>query len=552
MSVATARFYQMRGSISSGEYPLFTIDQDLSGFLVGSTDVKYAKGLQTVIDVPMFAGWEYVNVIEIDGQYYWATMSEESTTVNGSVTFVLDFMGPTSFFRRYATAKGNWHKLPTRSGYMRQQVMNDVMKIKDSEVFGSLICPEECYWVQASGLDSNNEVQIYGFFVKYAGVGAIDFYPDGVAINASENKVYPTVRDLFKSISDTLPGLTAQTLIDVSISKRCPFYFESGDADYGTRNYIQLKLTSGGSAVEPTKVNTNGTYVYDLTPSNPLEILGTLFNFASESVELDLSNYEIDCGTVSVMDWNKNSVMEIIPTDSDALTITANMYMDVSGVYTIITSGDQQITLTEGKIPYFESTWDTYRAYQMDTDRMAMNNAIEYARQQAELDAITGVMNTAINAATTGVMAGAVSGSGLAGAGVGIASQIAGTAVSLYASDRQRQLTELKAKNDYELSQKKAVQRPQTAYNTAYGIVYCNLNEKNPLRVTIAVPNHLDSAYYAAWCGDMGYPAEGVKNVTIGYGYYQGKLLNNAIEQTGMYWDRCNETFMNGFKFVTP
>lgn len=552
MSVATAHFYQMRGSISSGEYPLFSENQDLSGFEISSASVRYAKGMQTVIDVPMFSGWENVNVVELDGQYYWATMCTESTTVNGSVTFVLDFMGPTSFFRRNASVKGNWHKLPTRSGYLRQQMMNDVVKIKEVELFDELDCPEGIYWMQASGLDSSNKIQIYGWFVEYMNFGVLDFAIGGVPCDDTGTKYYPTVRELFKSVSDTLPGLTAQTLIDVSISKRCPFLYEQQNTQLPSTKYIQLKKLIGSPTIAPGKINNNGAYVYDLTPDNALEVIDTLFQPASTTVTLDLSNYEIDCGSVAIMDWNKNSVMQIMPTDSDALTITASMYVDLSGVYTIIRSGDQQITITEGKMPYFENTWDTYRAYQMDTDRMAMNNSIEYARQQAELDAVTGVMNTAISAASTGVMAGAITGSKGAAVGVGILSQVAGTTVSLYASDRARQLSELKAENDFKLSQKKAIQQPQTAYNLGYGQIYCKLNEDNPLCVTISVPNHLDSAYYSAWCSDMGYPAEGVKNTTVNYGYYQGKLIVNSLEQSGMYWDRCNETFMNGFKFVAP
>lgn len=552
MSVGTVRFYRMRGSLSSGEYPLFSQGQDLSAFLVGSATVKYAKGLQTHISVPVFTGYDTANIAELDGQYYWVTEFRESTTVNGSVEYVLDFCAPTSFFRRSDSVKGNWHKLPYRSGYMRQQIMNDVIKVKDRVLFDELDCPDNLYWVQASGIDSDNKVQIYGWFVEYLDSGVLDFaYGAGYLCDASGTHHYPTIYELYKSISDTLPGLTAQTLIDVSISKRCPFRFIQASTEIPSRKYVQLKgLLS--PAVAPNTTNANGRYLYDMTPDNISELLDVMIERATATITLNLSDMETDCGNVAVMDWNRNTVMQIIPTDIAALTITASMYTDISGVFTIISSGDQQITLTEGKMPYFENTWDTYRAYQMDSDRMAMINAIEYARQQAEIDVVTGVMNTAINAASTGVMTGAITSSKRAGVGVGILSQVAGTAVSLYASDRQRQLSEMKAENDFLLSQKRAIQQPQTAYNTAYGQIYCKLNEINPLCVTVSLPDHMNADYYTNWCNDMGFPAEGVSSESIRTGFYQGKILSNSVTRTGMYWDRCNEIFMIGFKFVTP
>lgn len=556
MTVATARFYRMRGSLSSGEYPLFSQNQDLSSFLVSTADVKFAKGLQTRLTVPMFTGYEGVNIVELDGSYYWATEFRESTTVSGSVEFVLDYAAPTSFFRSGNTVKGNWHKLPTRTSYLRQQMMNDVMKIKDSELFDDLDClGAKQFWVQISGYDANNNMLLYGFFVEYLYDNqSLGFFNYGDYCDPTDlTKRYPSMLDLFTSISDTLPGLDARRLIDVSISRRCPYYTIAEPITGGLLDYAyQIKTTEVMSSGEvPDIVNNLGSYVYRLNKSSTSE---PVFNpkFAEQTVTLSLSDYEIDCGAVSIVDWNRNNIMQILPTDSEGLTIKAQMYTDMTGIYTILTSGDQQITLTEGKLPYFENMYDTYRAYQLDTDRMAMHNAIEYARYQAETDMITGALNTAVSSASTGVMAGAITGSGMAGAGVGIISQIAGMGISMYASDRARELSETKAKNDFELSKKRAIQQPQTAYNVAYGQVYCILNLVNPLRITVSLPNHLDSSYYSAWCGDMGYPAEGVKTVSVRNGYYQGKLINNGIGQTGMYWDECNKVFIQGFKFISP
>ena len=564
MTTGLAKFYNMRGSLSSGEYPLLDTDMDLSEYLISSATVKYAKGLQTLIRVPTFTSYDVVNIVELDGMYYWVSEWKESTTYSGSVEMVLDFMGPTSLLRRGDAAKGNWHKLPANySPYLRDSVTNDMMIEKSSvrptdiEVgtIGqySVIDPTVTrigFWYQIIGYDSDGNMKKWGGFMPYS-VEHKRFDPedrimDTYSSGSGTKAVYPNIWDLIKNIN-AYTGLQADRILDFSISARCPYKIYR-DPHLPYQVALQLYDSLGTTVTRGTNVR-NATvsgqsyafYLYDLT-TYP-------YALQEQTVTLNLTDMQRAIGMVGIKDWNNNTIVSI--PNSDTIEVSFQTVGDIAGIYTIIKADNVNMAIPEGKLPYLSNNWMDYLAYQMDTDRMSMENAIKYAQYEKETDLMGGLANTAINAVSTGVMTGAIAGN-YAGAITGAASGLAGLGVSIYQSDRAYELAEMKARDSFALSQKQAKLQPQTAYNVGYGTIYCTMNGVSPLRLCLSMPKNIDSDYYEAWLQEFGYPAEGVMEATIEEGYYQGQLITDAIADSGMYWDEMNKTFMKGFKFVNP
>ena len=102
---------------------------------------------------------------------------------------------------------------------------------------------------------------------------------------------------------------------------------------------------------------------------------------------------------------------------------------------------------------------------------------------------------------------------------------------------------------DYELTQKKAVNQPQTAYNAAYGLQYLYMNMINPLSFDTFLPKDLTENYFTNWTKQYGYPAEGIRTAQIEPGYYQGSIINDGT-LSGIYFDELNADFMRGFRFI--
>ena len=552
MSVSLAKFYKMRGSLSSGEYPLFTSGQNLTHLLISSATVKYAKGLQTKLTVPAFTGWDIVNIVELDGQYYWVTLSKESTTYNGSVEFTLDYMGPTSFFRSGASVKGIWNRTPTnKCTYMKDNIMNDYMIVKstnlttldldkssvningDSHVYA--------YWVQITGYDSNGDLKQYGGFVgynaKFNGFDYVQIQGSGVDL-----VLYPLLEDLISNIGTYTEGLDVNGIIDFSISKRCPYKYQrtTGTASTNYQNYCYKLLDAANDPLTPD-IGPSGYKMYRIDNKALIENTAT--------VTITPTDMDRHIGSLDVRDWN-NNVIANIPMLSSSVAINIRVHSDWSGIYTIMQYSDAMITVPEGKLPYIQNNYDTYRAYQMDTDRQVMLNAINNARYQRETDQMVAVGNTVVST-TSGLAMGMLTGN-IASASLGAISGLASGVVNAYEADRNYELTNIRIKQDFELSKKKALNQPQSNYNVAYGLIYCAMNEINTLRIVMSEPNNIDNAYYTSWRDNFGYPAEGLIDLTISNGYYQGKLISDDYDKSGMYWDECNKTFMQGFKFIDP
>lgn len=550
MSIGMARFYKMKGSLSSGEYPLFANDQDLTGYLVSSAEVKYAKGLQTRIEVPTFTGFDTVNIVEIDGMYYWVTAWHESTTYNGSVSMTLDFMGPTSLYKSGDTIKGNWHKTPTaHCKYMGQVISNDVMQESRYVALPKLPTIKlggkdwPLFWYQVVGYDNNNAIKRYGGFMAYDEQRGLDQNTLLTSPNASAT--YPTYAVLLNDIT-TFTGILAENVLDFSISERCPYPYTITHAS-SSLDYVALNT----GTVETHTAHGITWGMYDLTSVD--------YGKANWTVSLNLSEMERALGQVIVKDCNANNLMTIPASKSATIDLAVATFADMSGIYTMLSHGDQVISMREGQLPYLGNTWETYRAYQLDTDMMQLqynfeNNKynLETARKVAEGNATVSAMQSAGQSMSMATISPTAGLGGLVGAGFGIGASLGKLEIDKYELGRNYDLQNRQAQQDFILSQKTAINQPQTSYNNGYGTIYCHDSVHNISKMSLIMPYNMNSTYFDNWVAQFGYPAEGVMDIDAEIGYYQGKLLSGDSDDSGMYWDETNKIFNQGFRFIYP
>lgn len=554
MTTGTANFYKMRGSLSSGEYPLFSANQNLTSYLVHSVGVRYAKGLQTTVTVPAFTGYETANVVEIDGQYYWVTEWQESTTVNESITFVLDYMAPTSMLRRSETIKGNWKRTPALSRASLQDSVSSSPYLETRTIeLSDLDCPpatsfnnEMLYWMQISGHDNSGNPKRYGLFIQWIKNRHKFQWSNPPYYDTSTE--YVPLGVLLTNLS-TYTGMTESDIDDISISKRCPYTFVQGSTNYSGHYWTKLIPAGGMSpSVLPATI-INGYAIYDI---NAAEFAGTPggFQVNTANITISLSSSERLISHISIRDWNSNNIMTIPGGAYSSIQITATMHADAGGIYTIIQAGETQIAIPEGKMPYYGNAYDNYMAYSMNYDRLAMQYAKQNADYNLETDNAVSLGN-GVSSMLSGLMIGGMTGNPITAIS-GVMSGVAGGATSYYQSSRAKELGYRQADQNFELSKRRALDQPTGGYNVGYGTSYALLNEMSPLHVSIRKPSVASSTYLSSWAEQYGYPSEGVLSISVINGYYQGILLSDTSDKSGMYWDELNRTAQTGFKFVTP
>lgn len=551
MSTATARLYRMRGSLSTGEYPLFSSGQDLSGYLKATYTVKYAKGLQTRIDVPTFTGYEDVNIVELDGSYYFVVAWQESTTYNGSVTYMLEYMAPTSLLRSASSVTMYLERSPTylcdylTDDWTRGLVAFDENNALDVGNDAAFQDGDSMYWVQITGVDNNSDIRRFGFFAKVTNDG--DFAdPDVYTSIRSPNGFYPSIADAINNIGEIVP-FSGSAVKDVSISRRCPYDYMFVQSTSPPNPWTVAIKSSNDTAVNPSQNGSSTLLTYDVDDlirnNTPKSSLKTITFTPTDAMKLS--------GNYIIRDWNKNSIATF--PIAEGSTFYSQTFGDVSGLYTIITNGYRTMTIPEGKLPWSTSTWDDYKAYQMAGDRQALSNAMSYANQEREMQRYAAA-GEAITSAISGAMVGAFTMAGNpAGAGVGLITGGITAITSGYQNQISYELNMARLQDDQILTETRARLGMGSGYNTPYGLIYVTLTiEDANLVIGYDVPLNDAATLLTAYVDRVGYPCEGSHTVSIQNGYYKGYIPAGSTSNNGMYFDDLNRRLRQGFKFVSP
>lgn len=549
--IGNAEFYQLYGCLSAGMYPLRNGDETP---LHTVQNVKFRDGMQTQIDVPSFTGIHTVNMCKLNGRWYWITSCTEKTAANGQYTMTLEYAGPTDMFVFEDRIDGTWKRTPyMTTDYLKDTVSDDVMVIKqynDQVGFQLTYDDKPLYFWHVAGYDAGNNIKRFCGFFTYDPVTMTterviaSVIPDSQDVDIPY--YYPDFEDLFKDMNGIL-GILAENVIDFSISVRLPY--ETYVYERAGYRYVEIGNQAG---VTPSDHGSSGLFTYEISPTE-------LIPYASvEEVTAirDMDAIKRMTGRFSVMDWNGNNIMDIpsqlcesdpLSPDDKRMALRCQTICDINGIYSILEVGNMVVTVPEGKLPYNSDTWATYKAYQMDTDRTAMQNSIIFSEHQSETNRIMNLTGAIAGGAQTGIMTGIMAGNPLAAA-AGIPFGIIDAVANNWQRERSLELAKMQAQADFDLSQKRAVNQPQSSFNAGYGLIYCALNALRPMKLCYWNYKNMTSGKLDAYFNMFGYPAEGTFDIDVIAGFYKGMLP--AIYGAGQFYDRTNEIFMNGFRFV--
>lgn len=584
--LTTARFYDLPVSLTTGEYPLFTSGGPPIHHIVQTVEnVKVTKDMDQDLIVPTFDGYETISMVYLYGVgWFWVTGVETSTIYNETLVFHLRYAASTSNLLYQDNLKGIWTKTPFRDPHL-QQTISSAPKVVGVKVSYptmssttnnySIIETHETvktYWVQitsknyinqSNSVVSNSRLTRYGLFACRQGTVENDWSRKVISGPATDT-VYPNIEDCINNVEKYL-GITADSIVDISVLPICPYMWsekveEITDGDATKTRYSTSLVTSDGLVIEPkigkdisvvypilgTKTYKYRCYNLDVNQAWENSGVSIITGYVENPLSLTLSLLERQAvtGSIEVRDWMDNVVGRFPMYGSTRETFMLYFSCDTSGLYTIIkqSTGGAHITLPSLKLPWVGSQWETYKAYSMDTDRLAN----QYAQQQYDLQYKQDMTNAVFNG-VIGAGVGAAVGGPAAGIGalVGGVSTLASGAVSGYLG---REQNNLKLQQDQKLTEHRIRSSPGTAYSTTYGINQLDIHERFIGGIYLIAPADLTDATYKEYVAQFGHPAEGVQILTMQEGYYQGRILA-AEEMTGTIFTRLQEEFNNGLKF---
>ena len=601
--ISDLQFYKLPASIASGEYPLFSDSTDLSPYLIHTIkDVKISADLDQDRTVPTFEGYENASMVKTSAGWYWVVGVRTSTMYNDSIVVAMHYCASSSMIKSGDSIKGVWTRRSKALGCdpkVQQAVSNSPMvsnikaqspKMYARTQFGTDNVSETAsrmFWVQitSSNYIKNDQTVVKGHITRYGTFALNDDVTNStlkyLAWDTSGDKdyvpLYPTIGDIINNIDSTL-GIESSSVLDISVIPISPYQFESFDVvqtgpftpdqpnpeNEWVNQYTVLK--SGYNKIKPwvgkdvsievgpipgqTTLKTFKFRVYNLDYNWDIEPISTEIYNPSErydSLTFTLSDMEMNLGQLQVKNWEGN-IIASLPVVSKTNTIDAYYISDSTGLYTLLqhVESKQHVIINSAKLPYLGSQWETYRAYSLDTDRKALEFAQAQYDKQFQMNMASAVFNGVVGAglgAASGGSAGAI------GAGVGA---IGGLASGVASGILGKEMNDMKLRQDQQLTEMRLRASPATTFNTAYGTNQLNLMERFGGGIYIAMPANLSNDEFINYIDEFGYPTEGVQTLTIGAGYYKGRVLaqqNNKVF-SGIRFERLQEEFNNGLKFV--
>lgn len=543
----TVDFLKLPVSLSTGDYPLLaSLDMDLSAYIVETMTLNVRKDLHQMIRVVDFTGSELCNMVRFRGYgLYWITARETSSDINNAVSFMLSACASSTILMSGNSIRGEFSRLPVNAcPYLKRQAVSGAMQYSrhvDLPTIGET-SHGRVYWVEITStaelnptdgsVKSQDSLSRYGMFVAIDARGASSDYI--VANNAygETQTYYPSIDDIISN--PELLGLQASTIQDISISARCPYTWAGKDS------LFRINLTdASGSVILPNSRGpareVTGEYLEFYRINDPTKTFIPLV----ETVTMTLSALERASGQV-IIKTEAGSNVSSIPTEwSGTITADVQCIGDMGKLLTIITIAGTEYTLPEGHLPFVGSQWAEYVAYSMAYDRQSMEQSISYANERMIADIAQGAAG-----AVQGAALGAISGSGPLAIGTGLASFGLSTAGSLI----ERSISEREARDTQALAERRVQGQAGTPYNTAYGLIYNIYYHRHPACIQLDMPSGLTASIDTTYTSRHGYPAEGVRTITMGEGYIQGRVFPVG-DLTGPMLDKANEELSNGITF---
>lgn len=496
------------------------------------------EDLDQVLVVPHFDGYSDCNMVAFNDCYYWILSAVTSTKYARSLEFVITFNATASMVTLGDRLAGKWERTPSYQG-LQENIFNTEMISDGKASFdgfsvlpkvtrrdsgdGSLTTTYQMFWCQVTAKGSS-AIKQFGFFFLYAPERSTYAPVMTVTVSGGTSAYYPTLRDIIDRPDTVLPIESADEIIDISYSLRCPYlYTVSATATSSENQYTLTDVTIS------TKESGGVTYAY----YNLLLFTYAIKEATEESITVNPSDLVRDCGYIELKDNQLNTVYTM-PGNAPQ-TITYRTVSDLTGLYLMIRIGiDKIIILPEGKLPWRADSFAQYQAYSMQFDRAMMESQIKAAKDSM----VAGLAESAVNGVITGALVGASGGP--AGLIAGAVTGIIGAGATVY----NQRLSEEQTRREQRITEKRAYAQPDSYINSAYGLNYatlCYINRE--LSLNYLKPANYTANMNASYHLQYGYNAGGTTNIyPISKGYWQGLLF----KQPTLKGERLVNEFMNG------
>lgn len=540
MTIRTVQFLSLPVSLTSGEYPLLTsATQDLSSYVLKEYTMNLPEDLQLSVTAPDFALWETCNMVriaDVEGRLYWVVGAEMVTNNQKAVRFALTYCGPSSLIHKGDTIVGLFSRLPSnKCPWLQRQAVTSALEHTRTVTLPHIADYGEysVFWLQVTGLKTDGSYKRVGYFVCANEDGDMSVRLTCKYLTTSLlDGEYPSMKEIITD-PKTYTGFTASQIIDISISCRNPWVTYNSNSDYmlkgSTADYITPTENFGGSV-----------YGYDLDQMFIVDGFEPMPYTAS--VKLSLSDLERASGTITIRDENTASIGTIPTAYGSSITATISIISDWTGITTYVTYGGYQVAIPEGHIPWSGTAWSEYRAYSLAYDRGTMQASINFSNERVSTQLAQSAAST-IQSAAMGAIGGNV-----AGAATGAISGATSFAISAWATMKESDISTREAQMTQTLAERRVAGQPATPYNAGYGLLYCQQCQRSPASIWVEMPANLTDTIDADYTACFGYPAEGLRSVTFGEGYYKGMLYATS-KLKGPRFDKLNQTLQNGFRF---
>ena len=591
MSFATVRFFNnFPMQKEAGQVPIFTNATTESAVAAGThatypaafswTDVKVRRDagdqvLQLPVDTADIANFERCSVAVIlfsnYHRWYWITDFIETTNSaypNGSSNklsyqVTLQYMPVTTGMNLSTTITILPERLPTATANVVQNWTQSIMKKTSATTpipnlpklpkikhWGGAGNQDQTMWCEVNYTDSGTLKKL-GFFIFSVGNGfstlGTNVQYDSFSISGTtyHYPIYPSLIEVMEDPNSCL-DIAAANILSITISEFCPYSTivrttPSTEPVIRIGSGSEIAATYTTSKTETISLITYSYdfYVYDLTNAIMIKDNNS-FPSSDTTITVSLTDFEKMNGQLILRDSMRNKV-SAIPREMNAasMSISVKTYSDLNNIYTVLKFEDMTMTLPGYMVPWTTSGWDTYRAFNLEYDRQALQNNINMANTEL-------LTSTAASAAAGAVGGSVVPGLGTtAGALIGGAAGLASYGLGIYAKNQQQELTEQRMKAS-----------PTTINNPAYGYGVCEyVDAYGGAELYLEMPADFTSTEWTYQTGVWGYPSNKVlATKTVSAGYWKGRvtyatgLQNNT--SNGVMMNLMIDEFNNGIRII--
>lgn len=540
--IADIKFLNVpQASLVARRYVIGTLDT-AENVIYTAEDVKVSEELDFTLNIEYFDNYSKVNIIKVGDRYYDVLQVKEITRKSSVLQFAVTY-NPISSLLDSGSSLYGWFertpikKFPAGRVITGSATMEEYERVPFTNITPIVIGDDQYdpYFVQVVSNYSigaaegyKNKLSVYGYFLD-----ASDYMPSSdilpTTIYGNDNVKYPHFREIM-SDSAAAYGLPADSIIDVSVSKRCPWQFDQRTFD--SKPLIPLKRVAGGEVPSPSGATSFIAEIsrYMCKPSE------------REVVTLNYSDY-IRYNAVFNIVTESGEVVGAIPNeyfDSDnKLTIGWQTYADYTGLYTILDFNGINVVVPEGRLPWTGPEWSNYVARSREYDRQAMERAIATAKEQLNIDLLNGASNAMLTSA-------------IGAAGGNVSGAVAGLAqfgLSAISSMRGFELNKSNVEFEQTLNENRIKAAPMSNYSTANGLDYFRRSKiTGGMGIRIDMPSNLTEVQFNDQISYYGWPCNRIATITPKTGFIKGQIYN--MDGYGLMGERLREEINNGVRIV--